>query len=161
MVDLLATTSDAIQGRPSTVTAFTSAYVRALRDLHSLLDAGDPQPSASPGASPAASLGPDELFQVAADAGIEVTDALRADWRQSLAVLSPDGGFGPLADDGGLGTLRRSLTSDTVVLEGPDGFLWTDGLHAAQRWLGLPENPSPTPVPSPSASLLPSPSVTP
>jgi len=144
--DLLATTSDVIAGRPGTVTAFTAAYTRALRDLRTRLDAGPTSSATSPD--------DDALFQAATDAGILIPDALRAAWPQALAVLSPDGGFGPLTDEGGLGELRRSQAGDQVALDGPAGFLWTDGLHVAQRWLGLPENPAP--VPGTSASALPS-----
>jgi hypothetical protein len=144
--DVLATTSDMIAGRPTTVTAFTAAYTRALQDLRTRLDAG----------STSTATGPDDdaLFQAATGAGIDIPDSLRAAWPQPLAVLSPDGGFGPLADDGGLGELRASVSGDPVALGALDGLLWTDGLHVAQRWLGLPENPSL--VPGTSAGAMPS-----
>jgi hypothetical protein len=103
----------------------------------------------------------DELFQAAADAGIEIPDALRAAWPAPLAGLSPDGGYGSLADEGGLGELRAYLSADSTVADSLDGFLWTDGLHAAQRALGLPENPAPVPAPSASPPPAPAASATP
>ncbi len=156
--DLLVTTSAIIQAQPGTVTAFLAAYVRALADLRQLSIAPGATQS---GATTGPSMTPEELLRVAADAGIPIPDALRTDLPQVLAALSPDGGFGPLTDDGGLGALELALAGDGVVLQGPDGFLWTDGLHLVQRWLHLAEDPAPSVAPGASGGPTPSGSVAP
>lgn len=146
--DLVAADSDFAAQNPNTVIAFTTAYIRALADLR------DP-------------AGYEALFTLATNAGIPLDAAMLADWPAQQLLFAPfDGGFGDVADGGGLGQLARYLAANLAASPDLPTFIAIDSLNAAQAQLGLPPDPDPAAlIPVPGASDAPAastqPSVTP
>ncbi|MEZ4595544.1 MAG: hypothetical protein R3C32_01210 [Chloroflexota bacterium] len=125
--DLLAVNKDWAAANPNTVTAFLSAYIRALADIKDLDNA-------------------DYVFSLGEREGITITDGIRSGWANDMTYFTPwDGGLGDASKGGGLGELEEYFAANL-----PEGvtvdlsqFVDAGPLNAAQAALGIPLNPAP------------------
>lgn len=121
--DVLIATPGLVEHEPATVTAFLSAYIRALQDL------SDPRTSA-------AALALIEQSELA------VPGRLARRWDKELAAFAPfDGGFGSYADASGYGELLDLLVEEPRDEGGFEDFLADHTLNIAQAQVGLHANP--------------------
>ena len=111
-----------VADEPSTVMAFTSAYIRALRDM--------------------ADADAAEVVALAASGDLTLGGRTEAELIDALAAFAPfDGGFGAVDDDDGWGELGAFLADATGA--GPDlqALVAQHTLNISQASLGLPANP--------------------
>lgn len=121
--DVLIATPGLVEHEPATVTAFLSAYIRALQDL------SDPRTSAA-------------ALELIEESELAVPNKLARRWDKELAAFAPfDGGFGSYADASGYGELLDLLV-DKPRDEGTfEDFLADHTLNIAQARVGLHANP--------------------
>ena len=121
--DVLTAASDLVATDPGTITAFLSAYARALQDI------------ADPDAQ-------DAILALAEAAGIPVTDQGRAEYADRVADFAPfDGGFGSVDIGGGLGELEAFLAQELGTAPDLSTFIAWPALLVAQTDQLLPPNP--------------------
>lgn len=122
--DVLAASADLVANDPATITAFLTAYVRALQDI----------------ADPAAQ---DTILELAKEAGLRVTDEARAAYPSRVMEFAPfDGGFGASDQGGGLAELTAFLTEETGSAPDLSTLLAWPALLVAQASAGVPANPA-------------------
>jgi ABC-type nitrate/sulfonate/bicarbonate transport system substrate-binding protein len=121
--DVLAATSDLVAADPGTITAFLSAYLRALQDI----------------ADPASQ---EAILALADAAGIPVTNEGRREYAGRAAEYAPfDGGFGDRGNGGGLGELQAYLTAELDSVPDLSTVIAWPQLLVGQASQVLPSNP--------------------
>ncbi|CAN5485740.1 hypothetical protein BH24CHL9_BH24CHL9_00540 [soil metagenome] len=122
--DLLLAAPGLVADEPATVIAFLIAYLRALRDL-------------SDEDSAAEALGLIDATDLSLD------PELAASWADAVGVFAPfDGGFGDLADEGGLVELALHLEAADARPTDLSYFIAQHTLNIAQLSQGLESNPA-------------------
>jgi ABC-type nitrate/sulfonate/bicarbonate transport system substrate-binding protein len=121
--DLLVAQPGLAEYEPATVTAFLSAYVRALQDL------------SDPGAAA-------EALERLQASDVAVPDRVIRRWEDSIEPFAPfDGGFGSYDDAAGLGELLGYLADDRKERRAFGPFVSAQHLNIAQARQGLGANP--------------------
>ena len=121
--DVLAATSDLVATDPGTISAFLTAYLRALQDI------GDPEAQ-------------EAILALVEAAGIPVTRDGRAEYPGRVAEWAPfDGGFGSRSIGGGLGELQTYLTDEIGTVPDLSTVIAWPQLLVAQATQLLPVNP--------------------
>ncbi|MFV2064631.1 MAG: hypothetical protein ACC726_14145 [Chloroflexota bacterium] len=121
--DLLVARPGLIADGPTTIIAFLSAYIRALQDL------SDPGSAA-------------EALSLIQAGDLAVQPNVAQDWEKKIAAFAPfDGGFGALAEEGGIGELAAYLANKKGKEPALNDFIAAQTLNIAQALLELPSNP--------------------
>lgn len=131
--DLLVATPGLVEHEPTTVIAFLSAYIRALKDL------GSPDSAA-------------EALELIQSSALAVDPEVAGAWDESVSIFAPfDGGFGSLSEESGLGELAAFLADSEGDDPEVEAFVAAHTLNIAQVLQEL--------VPNPDSGLVGAPSI--